>query len=134
MASDVEAPPKELINHYARRWGIETSFRDIKDARFGRGLYQTRISRPERRDRLLLLAAFALALLTLLGAASEALGYDRWLKTNTSKKRTHSLLRQGQMLYDAIANMPEQRLRPLMEKFAELVLAQRVFTQVFGFL
>ena len=38
------------------------------------------------------------------------------------------------MLYDAIANMPEQRLRPLMEKFAELVLAQRVFTQVFGFL
>lgn len=134
VASDAAAPPKELVNHYARRWGIETSFRDIKDARFGRGLYQTRISSTERRDRLLLLAAFALALLTLLGAASEALGYDRWLKANTSKKRTHSLLRQGQMLYDAIANMPEQRLRPLMEKFAELVLAQRVFTQVFGFL
>jgi len=134
VASDVAAAPKELINHYARRWGIETSFRDIKDARFGRGLYQTRISSTERRDRLLLLAAFALALLTLLGAASEALGYDRWLKANTSKKRTHSLLRQGQMLYDAIANMSEQRLRPLMEKFAELVLAQRVFNQVFGFL
>ena len=80
VASDAAAPPKELVNHYARRWGIETSFRDIKDARFGRGLYQTRISSTERRDRLLLLAAFALALLTLLGAASETLGYDRWLK------------------------------------------------------
>jgi hypothetical protein len=31
----------------------------------------------------------------LLGAAGEALGYDRHLKSNTSKKRTHSLFRQG---------------------------------------
>ena len=60
VASDVAAPAKELINHYARRWGIETSFRAIKDARFGRGLYQTPISSTERRARLLLLAAFAL--------------------------------------------------------------------------
>ena len=106
----------------------------LYDARFGRGLYQTRMSHRERRDRLLLLAAFAVALLTSLGAASEALGYDRRLRANTAKRRTHSLLRQGQMLYDAIANMPEQRLRPLMEKFTELVLAQPLFTQVFGFL
>jgi hypothetical protein len=31
---------------------------------------------PQRRDRLWLLNAFAIALLTLLGAAREALGYD----------------------------------------------------------
>ena len=59
-----------------------------------------RVSTPERRDRLWLLNAFAVVLLTLLGAAGEALGYDRHLKSNTSKQRTHSLFRQGAMLYE----------------------------------
>ena len=36
--------------------------------------------------------------LSLLGAAGERIGYDRWLKANTVKRRTHSLFRQGLML------------------------------------
>ena len=83
------------------------------------GLSRTRIGEPTRRDRLLLISAFATALLTLLGAAGESLGMDRLLKSNTSKARTHSLFRQGCMLYELIPNMPEHRLLPLMEKFAE---------------
>ena len=35
------------------------------------------VSTPDRRDRLWLINAFAVVLLTLLGAAGEALGYDR---------------------------------------------------------
>jgi hypothetical protein len=58
----------------------------------------TRIGEPMRRDRLLLVSAFATALLTLLGAVGENLGMDRLLKSNTSKTRTHSLFRQGCML------------------------------------
>ena len=46
---------------------------------------------------------------------------DRLLKSNTSKTRTHSLFRQGCMLYDLIPNMPEVRLRPLMQRFAQLM-------------
>jgi hypothetical protein len=42
---------------------------------------------------------------TLLGAAGEAPGHDRHLKSNTSKKRTHSLFRQGAMLYDLTARI-----------------------------
>jgi hypothetical protein len=42
----------------------------LEDMRFGMGC---------RRDRLLLLSARAIARLSLLGAAGEALGYDRWL-------------------------------------------------------
>ena len=38
---------------------------------------------------MLLLSALAIALLTLLGAAGESLGYDRWLKANTVKYRTN---------------------------------------------
>ena len=66
------------------------------------GLGTIRVKSPERRDRLWLINAFAVVLLTLLGAAGEALGYDRMLKTNTTKRRVHSLFRQGCMLYDLI--------------------------------
>jgi hypothetical protein len=55
-------------------------------------LMSPRISTPERRDRLSLLNAFAVVLLTLLGAAGEALGYDRHLKSNISKQRAFAVL------------------------------------------
>jgi len=34
-ASDPEATAAVLVNHYAKRWTIEPSFRDTKDRRFG---------------------------------------------------------------------------------------------------
>ena len=126
--SERDATAATLIKHYARRWTIEPQFRDTKDLRFGMGLSATRVGDPMRRDRLLLISAFATALLTLLGAVGESLGMDRLLKSNTSKTRTHSLFRQGCMLYDLIPNMPEQRLAPLLEKFADAVAKAGVFT------
>jgi hypothetical protein len=123
---------RTLINYYAKRWGIETGFRDTKDRRFGMGMGWVRISCPDRRDRLWLLNAFAVVLLTLLGAAGEALGYDWHLKANTVKTRTHSLFRQGCMLYELIATMPATRLAPLMRRFGEMMLEQRVFSQMFS--
>ena len=132
VASERTVAARTLIRYYAKRWGIETSFRDIKDLRFGMGLSAIHVSKPERRDRLLLLSALAIALLSLLGAAGESLGYDRWLKANTVKRRTHSLFRQGLMLYEHIPNWPEHRLRPLLEKFAEMLMEQRLFRGAFG--
>lgn len=120
-SSERDATAATLINHDAKRWTIEPHFRDTKDLRFGMGLSATRVGEPMRRDRLLLISAFATALLTLLGAVGESLGMDRLLKSNTSKTRTHSLFRQGCMLYELIPNMPEHRLVPLIEKFAEAV-------------
>lgn len=118
-ASDPEAKAATLIHHYARRWTIEPQFRDTKDLRFGMGLSATRVGDPMRRDRLLLISAFAMALLTLLGEIGERLGMDRLLKSNTSKTRTHSLFRQGCMLYELIPTMPEHRLGPLIAAFAQ---------------
>lgn len=119
--SKTEATAREIVNLYARRWTIQPSFRETKDLRFGMGLAADRISNPERRDRLLLLNAFAVLFLTLLGAAGEALGMDRHLKVNAAKRRTHSLFRQGCILYDLIQAMPEPRLRPLINKFLEML-------------
>jgi hypothetical protein len=117
---------------YGKRWGVECGFRDTKDLHFGMGMGLVHISTPVRRDRLWLLNALAIALLTLLGAAGEALGYDRLLKSNTTKRRTHSLFRQGCMLYDLIPTMPEQRLLPLIERFAEMLAEVPVFADTFG--
>jgi hypothetical protein len=97
-ASDAEASTAMLVNYHTKRWTIEPGCRDIKDLRFGMGLSSTPIGEPTRRDRLLLVNAFAMVLLTMLGAAGESLGMDRLLKSNTSKTRTHSLFRQGRML------------------------------------
>ena len=127
-----DQPARALINLYAKRWQIEGGFRDTKDLRFGMGMGSIHVSTPERRDRLWLVSAFAVVLLTLLGAAGEALGYDRYLKSNTTKRRTHSLFRQGGMLYQLIPNMTEFMLRPLIVQFAQTFAAQPVFAQVFG--
>ena len=99
---------------------------------FRHGLGIIHVSTPGRRDRLWLLNALAIALLTLLGAAGEALGYDRYLKSNTSKQRTHSLFRQGCMLYDLIPTMPDLRLLPLIEQFAAILAQLPVFADAFG--
>ncbi len=85
------------------------------------GLSALRIDDPRRRDRLLLLNALAILLLTLLGAAGESLGMDKDLRTSTTKRRTHSLFRQGCMWFGLIPNMPEPRLRPLLIRFGEMI-------------
>src|SRR5580698_2501011 len=123
-ASSTNATAKHLTGYYGRRWGIECALRDTKDLRFGMGMGAMHVKSPERRDRLWLINAFAVVLLTLLGAAGEALGYDRMLKTNTAKRRVHSLFRQGCMLYDLIPMMPEIRLRPLMQRFSLMLHEQ----------
>lgn len=131
VSSDPSASAKELKAGYALRWGIEASFRDIKDARFGLGLAQLRIGNPQRRDRLLLISALALALLSLLGATGEALGYDRMLKANTVKRRTHSLFRQGCLLYDWLPRMPPKYFEPLVCAFAQTLQHHHHLAPVF---
>jgi hypothetical protein len=126
--------PAQIVDLYGRRFTIEETFRDQKDIRFGMGLSSTRIKEPARRDRLLMLAAFAQGLLTLLGAASEASGLDRVLKANTVKKRTHSLFRQGSYWYLALPNLREDRLRPLMEAFGKIVADHEVSRELLGFI
>lgn len=126
--------PTEVVQLYGRRFTIEETFRDQKDLRFGMGLSSTHIKDPSRRDRLLMLAAFAQGLLTLLGAASEASGLDRYLKANTVKKRTHSLFRQGSYWYAAIPTMRDDRLLLLMEAFGKIVAEQQLSRELLGVL
>lgn len=129
-----ELTSAEIINLYGRRFTIEETFRDVKDQRFGMGLRATSIRHPERRDRLLFVAALAHALLSLLGAAGERLGLDRMLKVNTSKTRQLSLYRQGLFWYQALPNMREERFAALMTAYSEIIQEHAVMRRVFGVL
>jgi hypothetical protein len=122
----------DIVKLYGRRFTIEETFRDTKDIHFGMGLKATHIKSAERRDRLLLLAALAHALLTLLGAAGERCGLDRKLKTNTSPKRQMSLYNQGCYWYMAIPNMREERLSMLMRAYADILREHDFLRDIFG--
>jgi len=117
---------------YGKRFSCEETYRDIKDLHFGMGMSWEKVTQPERRDRMFLLSALAIVLLTLLGAAGESAGLDRLLKTNTSKKRTLSLFRQGRRWYELIPNMPEDRLRHLMNAFQNEIKRHETIAQALG--
>lgn len=125
---------KEIVEFYGRRFTIEETFRDQKDLRFGLGLAATHIRDCGRRDRLLLISAVAHALLTLLGAAAEAIGYDRKMRANTVKTRTHSLFRQGCYWFMRLPTMSNERLLPLIRAFKEQIAKHAVFRRLFGVL
>lgn len=120
------------VKLYGRRFTIEETFRDTKDPRYGLGLSATHVHDVRRRDRLLLICAMAMTLLTVLGAAGESLGMDRMLKANTVKTRTHSLFRQGCHYYASIPAMKQELLEPLVRRFGEYVLAQPIYVHAFG--
>lgn len=121
-----------VVKLYGRRFSIEETFRDTKDIHFGMGLKATHIKSAARRDRLLLLAALAHALLTMLGAAGERCGLDRKLRTNTSKRRQLSLYNQGCYWYMAIPNMREERLSLLMNAYAQVLREHNFLRDIFG--
>ena len=120
------------VKLYARRFTIEETFRDTKDPRYGLGLSATHVHDVRRRDRLLLICAMAMTLLTLLGAAGKSLGMDRMLKANTVKTRTHSLFRQGCHYYASIPAMKQNLLAPLVQRFGEYVLREPVYVHAFS--
>ena len=130
--SHADKTAAEIIKHYGKRFTIEETFRDQKNLRFGMGLSDTRIGSPGRRDRILLVGAIVASLVTLLGAAGEALGLDRMLKANTVKKRTHSLLNQGLFYFQWLATLDEERALALMRKYDELIREQATFREMFG--
>ena len=67
-------------------------------------------------------------------AAGESLGMEKGLKANTVKTRTYSLFRKGCMYYQAIPMMKEERLRPLVERSAELLHQHPLFKEALYFI
>jgi len=130
--SHADRSAAQTVKRYSRRFTIEETFRDQKDPRFGMGLRATHIRDAGRRDRLLMLLAIAHALLTLLGAASERSGLDRYLKVNTVKRRTHSLFRQGSYWYQCLPTMRDEWFERLMSAFEAVLAEHDQMTEIVG--
>jgi hypothetical protein len=122
LVSNTDFKAREIVNSYSKRWKIEPYFRDLKDSRFGWGLEETHIKSCERRDKLMLILALSYTLLTLLGEAGEALGFDKKLKVNTVKTRTHSLFRQGQFYYKFFFRFTQEEQDLLMNSFHKTLI------------
>jgi hypothetical protein len=131
LVSNSGLSAREIINNYSKRWKIEPYFRDLKDGRFGLGLEQTHIKSCERRDRLMLVLALSYLLLVVLGQAGEQIGFDRKLKVNTVKTRTHSLFRQGQFYYKFFFRFTQEEQENLIKNFQNLLQQQGFWTDFF---
>jgi len=130
--SDSETSGSEVVKWYAKRRGCEPQFRDTKDLHFGMGLSETHIKNKQRRDRLLFLAALSMSLLTMLGAAGEEIGLDRYLKANTVKHRTMSLFRQGCCYFRKLPKYSEDIVNNLMAEFNKILSQQAKITEILG--
>ncbi|MCL1127509.1 IS4 family transposase [Shewanella surugensis] len=122
----------KILTLYGKRWGIETTFRDIKNDRFGMGMSATYTRSPTRRDRLFLLSAITIGLLTFLGKAGEDADLEKILKANTSKTRTDSLFRQGCEYYELLPGMREEWAKPLMDNFNRYLEQHHIYRSIFG--
>jgi transposase len=132
LVSNTDLKTSDIIKSYSKRWKIEPFFRDLKDGRFGMGLEQTHIKSCERRDRLMLVLALSYLLLVILGQAGEQIGFDKKLKVNTVKTRTHSLFRQGQFYYKFFFRFTQQEQENLMKNFENLLQQQGFWTDFLG--
>lgn len=125
-----EIATRTILTLYGKRWATETSYRDEKDLLFGFGLKKSRIGSTVRRDRVLLLSAIAIIFLTILGAASEAVGFDKYLKSNTSTTRTHSLFTQGRMILRLGDKLRPRWAELISSKLADLIIDIKCITNV----
>lgn len=121
-----------IVKFYGKRWGIECYFRDLKNESVGWGLENFRVKDTLRRDRLILICCITMILITLLGKAGEVLGFDKKLKVNTSKKRTHSLFRQGIFYQKYFGNFTTEEQAKLMEKYEYYIEQTHVCKTLLG--
>lgn len=76
---------------YGRRFRIEETFRDEKDTRFGLALGLLKMTKADRLERLLFVAALVHFFAMLIGGAARRSGLDRQYRANTVRtKPTHS--------------------------------------------
>lgn len=74
LMTDLSAGPAQISKLYGQRMTIEELFRDQKNKRNGWSLRDTKITRPERLDRLLLILAIAYLLLCGIGLIARQRG------------------------------------------------------------
>jgi hypothetical protein len=101
LMSSLDAGPAQISKLYGQRMTIEELFRDAKNKRNGWSLRDTKITRPDRLDRLLLI--LALAYILLCGIGWLALKTARPCQWSSASKNTCSVFVIGRTMLRKLA-------------------------------
>jgi hypothetical protein len=114
LATSLDLDASAVVAIYATRMQIEEAFRDAKNHRFGWSLGHVRTASPHRAQLLLLLAALAMLVVTLVGLSVESRGDHRAYQANTATRRVLSLFVLGNAVLrrEASFRLPPIRVTP----------------------
>ena len=119
LMTDQPGTAQQLCKLYGQRMTIEQLFRDDKSKRNGWSLRNTRITRPDRIDRLLLILAIAYGLLCGIGLiAQQRFTPSAWCSTN--RRGECSIYTIGMIMLRKIEATPPQAFTAIVE-LSELV-------------
>lgn len=103
----------QLTDLYAKRMAVEELFRDGKCGRYGFGLRHTQVTTTARLDRLILILALALILLTGLGLVARREFAPRdWCSSNDAGECSDVTV--GRRMWDRIDEPPEELIRAVV--------------------
>ena len=114
LMTDLDGNAVRLTDLFARRMAIEELFRDGKDGRYGLGLGQSQVETPGRLDRLILIVALALILLSGLGRIARArFRPSAWCSSNDPCECSDVTV--GRRMWDRIDEPPELLVNEIVQ-------------------
>lgn len=112
LMTDLKLGPARLTQLYGKRMTIEELFRDIKNKRNGWSLRDTKITRPQRLDRLMLILALAYILLCGIGLLAVAdCPVGQW---SASPRNDCSVFTIGRLMQGKLRVTPAEALAALL--------------------
>lgn len=109
LMTNLDGNAVQLTDLYGQRMAVEELFRDGKDGRYGLGLGQTQVTTTARLDRLILIPALAIILLTGLGLVARGrFRPGAWCSSNNPGECSDVTV--GRRMWDQIAEPPERLL------------------------
>lgn len=119
LMTSLTAGPARISRLYGQRMTIEELFRDVKNKRNGWGLRDTRLTRAERLDRLVLVLAIAYLLLCGLGLIARQAGKPRdW---TASSKNDCSVFTIGRLMIQRLRASAARALQAFITATEEAV-------------
>ena len=120
LMTDLSGNAVQLTDLFARRTAIEELFRDGKDGRYGLGLGQAQVKTAGRLDRLILVVALALILLSGLGRVARGrFRPGAWCSSNNPCECSDVTV--GRRMWDRINEPPELLLNEIVRATIDVV-------------
>lgn len=120
LMTDLAGNAVQLTDLFARRTAIEELFRDGKDGRYGLGLGQSQVETAGRLDRLILIVALALILLSGLGRVARVrFRPGAWGSSNDPCECSDVTV--GRRMWDQIDEPPELLINEIVQATLHVV-------------